>query len=179
MRFSAPKRKPPGGRPSRGAKQKGRRCPRKQDAAIGRSTLRVRGQLREPRASKEPRKRLTLEPQPLGRSHASGVKRSVCRGTAKGRGGAGQGRQPEKAHGAKRSSAFFQIAARFTLASTKAGARSGDAANTAFPLGFDRGGVRWVILSIIDFLLTIVLSMPRHRAMPSLVFLACRLKFYK
>ena len=34
MRFSAPIRKPPGGRPSRGAEQKGRGCPRKKDAAI-------------------------------------------------------------------------------------------------------------------------------------------------
>ena len=68
------------------------------------------------------------------------MERSECRGPAKGRGGAGQGRQPEKAHGAKRSSAFFQIAARYTLAGTKADARSGDAANTAFPLGFDCSG---------------------------------------
>ena len=36
----------------------------------------------------------------------------------------------------RRSSAFFSIAARYTLAHTKAGARSGDAGNTDFPLGF-------------------------------------------
>ncbi|MBQ6305082.1 MAG: hypothetical protein IJK78_00795, partial [Bacteroidales bacterium] len=44
-----------------------------------------------------------------------------------------QGRQQKKAHV---SSAFFSIAARYTLAHTKAGARSGDAGNTDFPLGF-------------------------------------------
>ena len=38
----------------------------------------------------------------------------------------------------KRTSAqhFFSIGARYSLAHTKAGARSGDAGNTDFPLGF-------------------------------------------
>ena len=37
MRFSAPTREPPGGRPSRGAKLKGRGCTRQKDAAARRS----------------------------------------------------------------------------------------------------------------------------------------------
>ena len=37
MRFSAPTREPPGGRPSRGAKLKGRGCTRQKDAAVRRS----------------------------------------------------------------------------------------------------------------------------------------------
>ena len=37
MRFSAPTREPPGGRPSRGAKQKWRGCTRQKDAAARRS----------------------------------------------------------------------------------------------------------------------------------------------
>ena len=36
---------------------------------------------------------------------------------------------------------IFSIAARYTLAHTKAGARSGDAGNTDFPLGFLLGGL--------------------------------------
>ena len=66
-------------------------------------------------------------------SRASGVQRSECRGTAKSSGGVGQGRQPEKAHdeGAQH---FFRLPLGLTLASTKAGARSGDAGNTDFPL---------------------------------------------
>ena len=41
MRFSAPQREPPGGRPSRGAKLKGRGCTRQKDAAV--RTLRLGG----------------------------------------------------------------------------------------------------------------------------------------
>ena len=41
MRFSAPTREPPGGRPSRGAKLKGRGCTRQKDAAV--RTLRLGG----------------------------------------------------------------------------------------------------------------------------------------
>lgn len=78
-----------------------------------------------------------LETGTLGWSPASGEQRSVCRGTAEGDGGVGQGRQPEKAHdeGAQH---FFRLTLGMTLASTKTGARSGDAGNTDFPLGFVR-----------------------------------------
>ena len=66
--------------------------------------------------------------------------RSECRGTDEGNGGVAQGRQQKKAHdgGAQH---FFSIGARYTLAHTKAGARSGDAGNTDFPLGFLLGGL--------------------------------------
>ena len=90
MRFSAPKRRPPGERPSRGAKLKGRATPRLIRCATKRTLLGVRGGARKPRASKEPRKRLTLEPRPLGWSRARAEKLPECRGTAEGRGGARQ-----------------------------------------------------------------------------------------
>ena len=41
-----------------------------------------------------------------------------------------------KAHGACGAQHFVFINARYSLAHTKAGARSGDAGNTDFPLGF-------------------------------------------
>ena len=45
-----------------------------------------------------------------------------------------------KAHGACGVQHFVFISARYSLAHTKAGARSGDAGNTDFPLGFYWGG---------------------------------------
>ena len=46
-----------------------------------------------------------------------------------------------KAHGACGAQHFVFINARYSLAHTKAGARSGDAGNTDFPLGFLLGGL--------------------------------------
>ena len=107
MRFSAPTREPPGGRPSRGAKLKGRGCTRQKDAAARRSAEGVRGRPRKPRASKEPRTRLALEPKTLVWSRASGAQRNACRGTDEGSGGVAQGRQQKKAHEAQH---FFLLA---------------------------------------------------------------------
>ena len=133
MRFSAPQREPPGGRASRGAKLKGRGGTRQKDAAV--RTLRLGG---TGAAKKAPSEQGATKAAGLGAanarwSRASGVQRSECRGTAKSSGGVGQGRQPEKAHdeGAQH---FFRLPLGLTLASTKAGARSGDAGNTDFPL---------------------------------------------
>ena len=46
-----------------------------------------------------------------------------------------------KAHGACGAQHFVFINARYSLAHTKAAARSGDAGNTDFPLGFLLGGL--------------------------------------
>ena len=46
-----------------------------------------------------------------------------------------------KAHGACGAQHFVFISARYSLAHTKAAARSGDAGNTDFPLGFLLGGL--------------------------------------
>jgi hypothetical protein len=72
-----------------------------------------------------------LEPKTLVWSRASGAQRNACRGTDEGSGGVAQGRQQKKAHD---SSAFFSIGARYSLAHTKAAARSDDEGNTDFPL---------------------------------------------
>ena len=46
-----------------------------------------------------------------------------------------------KAHGACGAQHFVFISARYSLAHTKATARSGDEGNTDFPLGFLLGGL--------------------------------------
>ena len=132
MRFSAPTREPPGGRPSRGAKLKGRGCTRQRDA---RNENRLGG---TGAAKKAPSEQGATKAAGLGAEDArleprQRSLRSECRGTDEGSGGVGQGRQPEKAHEAQH---FFRLPLGLTLASTKAGARSGDAGNTDFPLGF-------------------------------------------
>ena len=50
-------------------------------------------------------------------------------------------RPPTEKSARRRSSAFFSIGARYSLAHTKAAARSGDAGNTDSPLGFLLGGL--------------------------------------
>ena len=133
MCFSAPTREPPGGRPSRGAKLKGRGCTRQRYAASGTHRLGGTGAAKEAPSEQGATKAVGLGDANARWSRASGAQRNECRGTDEGSGGVAQGRQQKKAHdeGAQH---FFSIAARYTLAHTKAGARSGDAGNTDFPL---------------------------------------------
>ena len=68
-----------------------------------------------------------------------------------------------KAHGACGAQHFVFINARYSLAHTKAGARSGDAGNTDFPLGFLLDGMcggmcRYLRFLVIYVMRTYVLS---------------------
>ena len=139
MRFSAPTREPPGGRPSRGAKLKGRGCTRQKDAAV--RTLRLGG---TGAAKKAPSEQGATKAAGLGAADArleprqwSAAER-LSRDRRRKRRCCARAATEKSAR--RRSSAFFSIAARYTLAHTKAGARSGDAGNTDFPLGF----LRWM-----------------------------------
>ena len=92
MRFSAPTREPPGGRPSRGAKLKGRGCTRQKDAAV--RTLRLGG---TGAAKKAPSEQGATKAAGLGAEDArleprQRSLRSECRGTDEGSGGVAQGR---------------------------------------------------------------------------------------
>ena len=139
MRFSAPTRKPPGGRPSRGAKLKGRGCTRQRDA---RNENRLGG---TGAAKKAPSEQGATKAAGLGAADArleprqwSAAERLSRDRRRKRR---CRARAATEKSARRRSSAFFSIAARYTLAHTKAGARSGDAGNTDFPLGFLLGGL--------------------------------------
>ena len=139
MRFSAPTREPPGGRPSRGAKLKGRGCTRQRDA---RNENRLGG---TGAAKKAPSEQGATKAAGLGAEDArleprqwSAAER-VSRDRRRKRRCCARAATEKSAR--RRSSAFFSIAARYTLAHTKAGARSGDAGNTDFPLGFLLGGL--------------------------------------
>ncbi len=97
MRFSAPTREPPGGRPSRGAKLKGRGCTRQKDA---RNENRLGG---TGAAKKAPSEQGATKAAGLGAEDArleprQRSLRSECRGTDEGSGGVAQGRQQKKAH---------------------------------------------------------------------------------
>ena len=134
MRFSAPTREPPGGRPSRGAKLKGRGCTRQRDA---RNENRLGG---TGAAKKAPSEQEATKAAGLGAADArleprqwSAAER-LSRDRRRKRRCCARAATEKSAR--RRSSAFFSIAARYTLAHTKAGARSGDAGNTDFPLGF-------------------------------------------
>ena len=139
MRFSAPTREPPGGRPSRGAKLKGRGCTRQKDA---RNENRLGG---TGAAKKAPSEQGATKAAGLGAADArleprqwSAAER-LSRDRRRKRRCCARAATEKSAR--RRSSAFFSIAARYTLAHTKAGARSGDAGNTDFPLGFLLGGL--------------------------------------
>ena len=97
MRFSAPTREPPGGRPSRGAKLKGRGCTRQKDA---RNENRLGG---TGAAKKAPSEQGATKAAGLGAEDArleprQRSLRSECHGTDEGSGGVAQGRQQKKAH---------------------------------------------------------------------------------
>ena len=133
MRFSAPTREPPGGRPSRGAKLKGRGCTRQKDAAV--RTLRLGG---TGAAKKAPSEQGATKAAGLGAEDARLEPRQWSAAERLSRDRRRKRRccaRPPTEKSA-RSSAFFSIGARYSLAHTKAGARSGDAGNTDFPLGF-------------------------------------------
>ena len=140
MRFSAPTREPPGGRPSRGAKLKGRGCTRQRDA---RNENRLGG---TGAAKKAPSEQGATKAAGLGaedaRSGAAPAKLAerVSRDRRRKRRCCARPPMKAKAHdeGAQH---FVFISARYSLAHTKAGARSGDAGNTDFPLGFLLGGL--------------------------------------
>ena len=141
MRFSAPTRKPPGGRPSRGAKLKGRGCTRQKDAAV--RTLRLGG---TGAAKKAPSEQGATKAAGLGAEDArleprqwSAAER-LSRDRRRKRRCCARPPMKAKAHGACGAQHFVFISARYSLAHTKAGARSGDAGNTDFPLGFYWGG---------------------------------------
>ena len=137
MRFSAPTREPPGGRPSRGAKLKGRGCTRQKDAAV--RTLRLGG---TGAAKKAPSEQGATKAAGLGAEDArleprqwSAAER-LSRDRRRKRRCCARPPMKAKAHGACGAQHFVFISARYSLAHTKAGARSGDAGNTDFPLGF-------------------------------------------
>lgn len=141
MRFSAPTREPPGGRPSRGAKLKGRGCTRQRDA---RNENRLGG---TGAAKKAPSEQGATKAAGLGAADArleprqwSAAER-VSRDRRRKRRCCARPLMKAKAHGACGAQHFVFINARYSLAHTKAGARSGDAGNTDFPLGFLLGGV--------------------------------------
>ena len=136
MRFSAPTREPPGGRPSRGAKLKGRGCTRQKDA---RYENRLGG---TGAAKKAPSEQGATKAAGLGAADArleprqwSAAER-VSRDRRRKRRCCARPLMKAKAHGACGAQHFVFINARYSLAHTKAGARSGDAGNTDFPLGF-------------------------------------------
>ena len=138
MRFSAPTREPPGGRPSRGAKLKGRGCTRQRDA---RNENRLGG---TGAAKKAPSEQGATKAAGLGAADArleprqwSAAER-VSRDRRRKRRCCARPLMKAKAHGACGAQHFVFINARYSLAHTKAGARSGDAGNTDFPLGFIR-----------------------------------------
>ena len=135
MRFSAPTREPPGGRPSRGAKLKGRGCTRQKDADV--RTLRLGG---TGAAKKAPSEQGATKAAGLG---AEDARLEPCQWSAAERLSRDRRRKRRccarppmkaKAHGACGAQHFVFISARYSLAHTKAGARSGDAGNTDFPL---------------------------------------------
>ena len=137
MRFSAPTREPLGGRPSRGAKLKGRGCTRQKDAAV--RTLRLGG---TGAAKKAPSEQGATKAAGLGAADArleprqwSAAER-VSRDRRRKRRCCARPLMKAKAHGACGAQHFVFINARYSLAHTKTGARSGDAGNTDFPLGF-------------------------------------------
>ena len=141
MRFSAPTREPPGGRPSRGAKLKGRGCTRQRDA---RNENRLGG---TGAAKKAPSEQGATKAAGLGAADArleprqwSAAER-VSRDRRRKRRCCARPLMKAKAHGACGAQHFVFINARYSLAHTKAGARSGDAGNTDFPLGFLLGGL--------------------------------------
>jgi len=142
MRFSAPTREPPGGRPSRGAKLKGRGCTRQKDAAV--RTLRLGG---TGAAKKAPSEQGATKAAGLGAEDArleprqwSAAER-LSRDRRRKRRCCARPPMKAKAHGACGAQHFVFISARYSLAHTKAAARSGDAGNTDFPLGFLLGGL--------------------------------------
>lgn len=146
MRFSAPTREPPGGRPSRGAKLKGRGCTRQRDA---RNENRLGG---TGAAKKAPSEQGATKAAGLGAADArleprqwSAAER-LSRDRRRKRRCCARPLMKAKAHGACGAQHFVFINARYSLAHTKAGARSGDAGNTDFPPRFFIGwAVRWVI----------------------------------
>ena len=134
MRFSAPTREPPGGRPSRGAKLKGRGCTRQKDA---RNENRLGG---TGAAKKAPSEQGATKAAGLGAADArleprqwSAAER-LSRDRRRKRRCCARPLMKAKAHGACGAQHFVFINARYSLAHTKAGARSGDAGNTDFPL---------------------------------------------
>ena len=141
MRFSAPTREPPGGRPSRGAKLKGRGCTRQKDA---RNENRLGG---TGAAKKAPSEQGATKAAGLGAADARLEPRQwstaerVSRDRRRKRRCCARPLMKAKAHGACGAQHFVFINARYSLAHTKAGARSGDAGNTDFPLGFLLGGL--------------------------------------
>ena len=97
MRFSAPTREPPGGRPSRGAKLKGRGCTRQKDAR-NENRLGGTGAAKKAPSEQGATKAVGLGDANARWSRASGAQRNACRGTDEGSGGVAQGRQQKKAH---------------------------------------------------------------------------------
>ena len=143
MRFSAPTREPPGGRPSRGAKLKGRGCTRQRDA---RNENRLGG---TGAAKKAPSEQGATKAAGLGAADArleprqwSAAER-VSRDRRRKRRCCARPLMKAKAHGACGAQHFVFINARYSLAHTKAGARSGDAGNTDSPSVFIGWAVRW------------------------------------
>ena len=137
MRFSAPTREPPGGRPSRGAKLKGRGCTRQKDAAF--RTLRLGGHGGGQESPERARSHESGWPWSRRRSSEAApaeLAERVSRDRRRKRRCCARPPMKAKAHGACGAQHFVFISARYSLAHTKAGARSGDAGNTDFPLGF-------------------------------------------
>ena len=133
MRFSAPTGEPPGGRPSRGAKLKGRGCTRQKDAAV--RMLRLGG---AGAAKKAPSEQGATKAAGLGAEDARLEPRqwSATERVSRDRRRKRRCCARPPTEKSARSSAFFSIGARYSLAHTKAGARSGDAGNTDFPPRF-------------------------------------------
>ena len=160
MRFSAPTREPPGGRPSRGAKLKGRGCTRQKDA---RNENRLGG---TGAAKKAPSEQGATKAAGLGAADArleprqwSAAER-LSRDRRRKRRCCARPLMKAKAHGACGAQHFVFINARYSLAHTKAGARSGDAGNTDFPLGFYWVGcaVGCVVIYVFSFFTLCVLT---------------------
>lgn len=157
MRFSAPTREPPGGRPSRGAKLKGRVCTRQKDA---RNENRLGG---TGAAKKAPSEQGATKAAGLGAADArleprqwSAAER-LSRDRRRKRRCCARALMKAKAHGACGAQHFVFINARYSLAHTKAGARSGDAGNTDFPLGFLLGRLCGGMFVIYVFLVIYVM----------------------
>ena len=98
MRFSAPTRKPPGGRPSRGAKLKGRGCTRQKDAAVRTLRLGGTGAAKKALSEQGATKAAGLGAEDARLEPRQRSLRSECHGTDEGSGGVAQGRQQKKAH---------------------------------------------------------------------------------
>ena len=93
MRFSAPTREPPGRRPSRGAKLKGRGCTRQRYAAVRTHRLGGTGAAKKAPSEQGATKAAGLGAEDARLEPRQRSLRSECRGTDEGSGGVAQGRR--------------------------------------------------------------------------------------